>query len=644
MAFAVSAGALRTIERPVAQAPYSLKVSDDFSQDYAEIYRVQPAVRTVVDFLARNIAQLSLHSFRRISDTDRERLTDHPVARILGRPNPRTTQFRYLRSLVSDIGLYDVHFSLKLFEQGLPNLVRLPPAKVAIAGDEDWLEPQAFVVSGSKGSIVLPAERVLYFRGYNPVDARTGLSPIESLRRTLAEEYASGQQREQTLRNGARLSGYLQRPADAPTWSDPARQGFKQAWRQQYSGWSATEAGGTPILEDGMTFVPAAMNAVDLQYVEARKLSVYEVARAYFIPPPMIGLLDEATFGNIEEQHKMLYADTLGPWLQEIQQEFSLQLIPELPDSENVYVEFNLAEKLRGSFEEQAAQLQTSVGAPYMTRNEARARANLPAIDGGDELVTPLNVLIGGQASPTDSAPTPDGALSWRIPGQKSIEVKARPTSGHQKKAAEVIAKFFGRQESSVRSALGAKAADGWWNEDRWNDELAAELYAVSALVSKAVARTQLDQLGVDPNEYDVDRTLAYLSAVSRANAKSINTATKRQLDAALDDPDDPMGQVTHVFDVAKSARADQAGLTIATALAGFASTEAVNQVKGQRTATKTWIVTSSNPRSAHAAMNGETVPIDQTFSNGAKWPGDSLALDVDDIAGCRCDLRIDFE
>jgi hypothetical protein len=35
-----------------------------------------------------------------------------------------------------------------------------------------------------------------------------------------------------------------------------------------------------------------------------------------------------------------------------------------------------------------------------MTANEARALRNMPAIDGGDELVTPLNVLVGGQAVP----------------------------------------------------------------------------------------------------------------------------------------------------------------------------------------------------------------------------------------------------
>ena len=74
------------------------------------------------------------------------------------------------------------------------------------------------------------------------------------------------------------------------------------------------------------------------------------------------------------------------------------------PRDPSWYAEFNLATKLDGSFEEQAAVLSGMVGRPVMTADEARARLNLPAL-GGDagELVTPLNVLAGGQASPRDS-------------------------------------------------------------------------------------------------------------------------------------------------------------------------------------------------------------------------------------------------
>lgn len=643
MVFAVSNGKLQAIEQPVAQAPYSLRLTDDLSQDYAAIYRSQDAVRTVVDFLARNVAQLGVHVFRRVSDTDRERLTDHPVSQLLGRPNSRTTTFRLMRSLVADRGIYDCAYWLKVTENGQPALVRLPPAKVKPIGG-DWLFAEGFEVEGSRGKVQIPADRVVHFRGYSPDHERGGVSPIETLRRILAESYAAGQMREQVLRNGARHSGYIKRPANTE-WSDQARNRFKQGWRAQYQGQTATEGGGTPILEDGMEFIAASQTAADLQYVEARKLTREEVAAAYFIPPPMVGILDNASFSNITEQHKMLYQDTLGPMLEEIQQEIELQLLPEFGDASGIYVEFNMAEKLRGSFEEQAAQLQTSVGAPYMTRNEARARANLPSVDGGDDLVVPLNVLIGGQSSPTDSAPP--AALSWRIPGSKALgpaSVKTRPPAAQVNRMSKLLSDFFARQKQTVRSALGAKALGSWWDEERWNEELAADLYAMSTMLTRTVAASTAEKIGLDPDDYDVDRTLAYLAKVARSNAESINAVTRGQLEAALDGAEDPLAQADAVFDVAQSARAPQAGTSIATALSGWATVETVTQLRGTREATKTWIVTSSNPRSSHAAMSGETVPLDSTFSNGAKWPGDSSALDVDELAGCQCDVEITLE
>lgn len=654
MVFAVSEGKLLAVQKPTYQAPSSLRLSDDLSEDYATLYRKQPSVRTVVDFLARNIAQLSLHTFQRVDDSDRKRIHDHPFAVLMREPNPYTTGYRLMRDLIADRGIYDRALWVKVRAGGRDMLVRVPPRLWEIDDNDNWLSPQGFVIKGNRGKAKIDAARCVYFRGYNPEDERYGLSPIESLRRVLSEEYAAGQMREQVLRNGARIGGYIERPAGAE-WSDVARRRFGDGWRAQYAGQTATEGGGTPVLEDGMKFVPAAHSAEDMQYIEARKLSREETAAAYFIPPPMVGILDHATFGNIGEQHKMLYQDTLGPILQEVQQEIALQILRvEFPDAaDDLYAEFNMMEKLRGSFEEQASQMQTSVGAPFLTRNEARARLNLPRIEGADELVVPLNVLVGGLASPTDQVPAGSGggdlddlddveALKARIL-RPVPRAKSRPAAPQIAKASQVLAEFFGRQENTVRSALGAESAD-WWDGDRWDRELGGALLALSSAVTVDVARKQLERLGVDPDGYDVDRTLAWLKVVSDSTAKSINVVTRAAVAEAVASDEDTLDQVGHVFDVAKTSRAQQSGQTIATTLAGFASVEAVQQVRGTRAATKTWVVTSGNPRPSHAQMAGETVPIDSVFSNGAKWPGDTGALDVDEVAGCSCDVEINFE
>ena len=101
----------------------------------------------------------------------------------------------------------------------------------------------------------------------------------------------------------------------------------------------------------------------------------------------------------------MLYQDCLGPWLQMVSQEIAAQVLPDVTDTADVYPEFNIGEKLRGSFEEQAIAASTATGRPWMTANETRALFNLSQHPDGDGLVTPLNVLVGGQASPRDSAP-----------------------------------------------------------------------------------------------------------------------------------------------------------------------------------------------------------------------------------------------
>ena len=399
MTIVVSRGSITGLSTPVSGVSRAIELLSGESASYEAIWRTQPQVRTVVSFLARNVAQLGIHVYRRVSDTDRQRMNDHPLATLLRTPNHRTTRYRLIESLVSDLAIFDNAFWLKVKTTSGPNLVRLPPQFVEPDGD-NWMWADRFKLVGSKGTAVFQAEQVVHFRGHNPGDTRWGCSALESLRRILAEESAAAEYREQLWQSGARLSGVIKRPATAPPWSDGARLRFSQGWRSMFAG-DGPNVGGTAILEDGMEFQEMGMSARDAQYIEARKLTREEVAAAYHIPLPMVGILDHATFSNITEQHKQLYQDTLGPWLEMIQEEIELQLLPDLDMSGNVYVEFNLAEKLKGSFEEQAAAFQASVGRPWMTADEARARVNLPSLGGeAAQLITPLNVAVDGGEPP----------------------------------------------------------------------------------------------------------------------------------------------------------------------------------------------------------------------------------------------------
>lgn len=654
MTFVVSDSSLRALSRPATTPTLSLHVTDEWTEDYEAIWRTQGAVRTVIDFLARNIASLAPKVYERVSDTDRTRITDHPLADLLSSPNPRTTRYRLLSALVSDMCIYDTAYWLKARGQGgRLSLYRIPPRMVTPKG-ETWLAPEYYRIQGSRGYRDVSPDDLVAFRGYAPAGDLAGAPPMESLRQALAEAYEAGNMRSQVLRNGARASGYLRRPATSRAWSDEAREKFARSWATQYVGANAPGAGGTPILEDGMEFVPAAQTSEELQYVEVRKLTREEVASAFHVPAPMVGILDHATFSNIREQHKQLYQDTLGPWLDMIEQELDLQLVPELAGGRRLYVEFDIAAKLRGDLAEESQSLYQAAGGPYMTRNEVRARRNLPAIEGGDDLITPLSVTTsGGDAAPTgaagdtgDATGATDTGKAAPTTGRKARARTAAPTAAQVAEArtatGDVLAKFFKRQRASVLSAIGSKAAGDWWDGDRWDSELADDLEALAVRVTSQLGVSAARQLGFTAGDYDVDRTRKFLRAVAESRAGAINSTTRDQVAAALaargDDGEDGDGGApspADVFDQATSSRGEQSAVTLATTLAGFAVTEAASQV-APGGAMKQWTITSGNPRASHVAVGGETVPVDQLFSNGMNWPGDPEG-GVDEVAGCTC-------
>lgn len=606
--------------------------------DPAQMWATQPYLRIVVNFMARNIAQLALQTFQRVSDTDRQRLRTGGIADALRSPNRATTAYELVYGLVADKALYDTAYWL--IAPGTPQpITRLPVPWVTPKGG-DALGPEFYEVrKDDKGqAAIVPPEQVLAFHGWHPGSLVSGSSPLNALKEVLAEQVQAAKYRELVWRRGGKVGAALSRPAGAPRWSPEAREQFKKDWESNFSG-EGPRVGGTPLLEDGMTLTRVDFNAHEMEFIEGARLALNTVASAYHIPPPMVGLLENANYSNVREFRKMLYGDTLGPVIAEIEDRINTFAVPLFDTRANVYVEFNVDEKLQGNFDEQATALQSAVGRPWMTADEARALRNMPALGGdADELVTPLNVLVGGQASPNDSGTQNELPKSLE-PGTKAgnlFLLKARATQRQSEQVAAVLRKFFARQGKAVLAAIAAGDTD-WWDARTWDAALTKDLHAVALSVTEVIGKAEAEGLGFTADDYDPDLTVNYLQAVSEKYARRINESTKSQLDEALtaEEPD-PVS----VFEQAKGARSDGGAVGVTTFLAGFAGHEAAKQIARTHdvTPTKTW-VTGPNPRPEHAAMDGVTVSLDEDFPDGSKWPGSGP-----DSAGCNCSLLLSID
>jgi len=618
----------------------SIKLFDDRQIDHADLYKTQHEVRTVIDFLARNIAQIPLQAYRRVSDTERERITGTPLTATIENPDVYITRTRWMEALVKDLCIFDEAIRVKVRNaDGKIALVRIPPNLVKPIGT-NWLRPDGYQVIGQGRTVEFSRDEVIHIHGYDPKDPRKGLSPLETLRQLLAEQYAAAEHREGLWRQGARASLVIERPLGAPPWSDNARSRFKAEWDASFTG--ARNSGKTAVLEEGMIAKPLeTFSPRDAQYLETAQLAREIVAAAYGVPAGLLGL-GATTYASLTEQNRQLYQNALAPWLTLIQEELEAQLLPDFGTDESTYLEFQLQDKLRGSFEEQAAVLQASVGAPYLTRNEARARLNLSSIAGGDELVTPLNVLIGGQASPQDSVSDERtiGTLSDNETQTKAAlgrDSYVRIRSESAKELNRIFRSNIERQRRSIISKLGAQKdaiaetkadASRIYDQDRFDRELAKDLLPSLRKAAKKSAATV--------GEWDIDNGQNYLEAVAAGAAKRVNQATKARIASRLRDladDEDPTEAIDGLFDEMTDNDNISAAYSIATSVANFARNESA---RGNGRRLKTWIVTSGNPRSSHAILDGESVPIEDDFSNGAPWPGHP-SLDPEETANCQC-------
>ena len=632
----------------------------------AQLYRTQPNLRAVVGYLSDNAAQVPWKVYRRVDENDRVRVRDSTAALLLAHPNPDMTSYELKRRIFSDLYLYDRLLSIVAPDASTESGWQLRPIPATwITGYEgsDPFAPESIYVRNPAGKqIAVPRGRFILFHGYNPEDIAGHLSPVEALADVLHEQVESNSFRRQMWRNGGRFNAYIRRPAEVEDWTDEQFERFRQSWDESWGGRSASQGGKMPILEDGMEIRTVPFSAHDAEWSTAKKLGREDVAGVYHVNPALIWPGEGQTYASAKENARALYNDTLAPMLMQVVERVNAIMLPLLDEPAGDYVEFDLSVKLQGSFEERAAVIQSAVGGPWMTRDEARAMFNLPHIDGADELIVPLNVLEGGLASPRDTDPTIDrnggapqlkeapheAACQCAACKSSGVHFKAAATDEDGRELADVLASFYRRQRKSVLPKIGADPSipdegdPAWWDSDRWNRELTDDLNEVAVKQSEAAALRALEAMGEDANGYSVNQTRAFINAMSWKRACMVNAATLRELVEVVED-DEGERTPADVFDVAESKRAENSGYAYAAALAGWSALEAVRQCAPRRGATKTWDVTSGNPRPSHAAMNGETVPYDERFSNGAMWPGDADALDAEEVANCQCAVTIDI-
>ena len=622
-----------------------------------ELYRTQDNLRAVIDFLSNSIAQLPLKVYVRNGENERKRDRTSEAALLLWRPNDYMTQFEFIRGLVEEYFVYGAVY------------VWVVPSTKNASGWDLHIVPTNWVIgsematpykpgtirvhSKTGGTADIPESEFIQFKTYSPGHPGGYLSPISALRQTLLEQVESGKFRRQLWRSSGRLNAQIIRPKDVQPWDEASKKRWVEAFREAW-GAGGSKAGAIPLMEDGMEIKPFQTSFKESEWAQSVVLSREAVAAAYGINPSLIWHSNTQTYASSKDNARALYAECLGPVIQMLQQRFNAFLLPMIGADPNTYVEFDIEEKLKWSFEERASILQSAVGGPWLTRDEARAELNLaPLPDGqGSQIITPLNVVTGGLSAPND---TPGGSYNYPSVGgdqtdksapckcksckeTEELRLKGKSTKDDDKAVEDILTAFFARQKRSVLPKINAGDPD-FWNEDRWNKELAEDLEPALQKIADEHGKETAETLG---SVYVVEVTKNYIKKTSEMRAKNINKRTLQhiQKDLESEEPD-----TAHVFET-RSNESGRIAKAAAGATASWALIEASHQAISDGTPSvvgriveKEW-VTGPNSRPSHAAMNGERVPIDADFSNGQHWPGEDIG-DPDESCGCNCTTEV---
>ena len=233
----------------------------------------------------------------------------------------------------------------------------------------------------------IPYEDMLHVKGYSE-NGLVGVNPTSHLRDVIGLAIALQDNASKFFANGSRVADILSTDADLKV--QQINQLESRLQRRKELG----EEHSTLILDNGLKYVRLRSENHDSQMMEARKLQREEIAGAFGIPLSKVGILDHATFSNIEQLGIDFVVSYLNPIAVRWEKQMNLRLLSKRDRLDGLRLEFDLTSLMRGDADARQKYYHGAILDGWLTRNEVRKREGLNPIDGLDEPLVPLNMLI----------------------------------------------------------------------------------------------------------------------------------------------------------------------------------------------------------------------------------------------------------
>ncbi|MES1202200.1 MAG: phage portal protein [Pseudomonadota bacterium] len=246
--------------------------------------------------------------------------SDHPLARLLARPNPDQTGVEVMEVFYGHLQVSgNSYLEAASFDDAPPTelFVLRPDRMCVVPGADGWPVGWEHRV----GAQVRRFERdpltghspILQLKLFNPANDWYGLSPMEAAAYAIDIHNAGGAWNKALIDNAARPSGALvfSGVGGAERLSEEQFQRLKTELEDAHVG--AANAGRPMLLEGGLDWKPMSLSPADMDFLEGRHAAARDIALAFGVPPMLLGIPGDNTYSNYREANLAFWRQTALP-------------------------------------------------------------------------------------------------------------------------------------------------------------------------------------------------------------------------------------------------------------------------------------------------------------------------------------------
>lgn len=348
--------------------------------DSATAFQVN-AIYSAVSLISDTISTLPVDSYIR---RDGNRFAFRPRPVWLSRPDIDTTKEAFWGSIIVSL-LLDGNAFIRVYsgDRGqVVNLVVLDPKTVTIR--RNGVGRVMFEVEGE--SELLGSDQIVFIPNIVRPGHIRGVAPVEALKTNWGLAIALENYAATFFGSGTQTSGVIEYPGNLT--ADQAKM-LQEGFDARHRGWGRAHR--TAIISGGAKYVPTSVENDKAQFLDSRRLAVEDVARAFNIPPNLLGVQGSFTYSSVEANNIAFVTHTLRPIIQKLETAFT-PLLSREPGGETAFIKFNLDGLLRADINTRMSAYSIGLQSGFLTINDVRRLEDLTPIDdpAADSVRVPL--------------------------------------------------------------------------------------------------------------------------------------------------------------------------------------------------------------------------------------------------------------